>query len=182
MTLEEFLAIYGYLAIAVGTFLEGESILVLGGIAANKGYLELPYVILYAFLGTLFGDQLYYYIGRFKGRDFVEKFPSIQNKSQKVLDMLYKHQILFILSFRFLYGIRIAAPFMIGASNVKPLKFLILNVIGAFVWAVSVGILGYVFGQTLEIIMSDVKKYQLYIFAFIIFVMLLLWLHNFRKK
>jgi membrane protein DedA with SNARE-associated domain len=40
MTLESILDPYGYLAVLVGTFLEGETILVLGGFAAHRGYLQ----------------------------------------------------------------------------------------------------------------------------------------------
>ena len=51
---------YGYAAILVGTFLEGETILVLAGLAAQLGYLTLSGVILAAFLGSLSGDQLFF--------------------------------------------------------------------------------------------------------------------------
>jgi membrane protein DedA with SNARE-associated domain len=42
MTLEPFVEAYGYLAVLAGTFVEGETILVLGGFAASRGYLGLP--------------------------------------------------------------------------------------------------------------------------------------------
>lgn len=51
---------FGYLAILVGTLLEGETFLILGGFAAHRGYLDLSLVILSAFLGTVLGDQLFY--------------------------------------------------------------------------------------------------------------------------
>ena len=49
MTLESIVDTYGYLAVLLGTFLEGETILVLGGFAAHRGYLALPWVIVAAF-------------------------------------------------------------------------------------------------------------------------------------
>ena len=67
MSLEELVANYGYLAIVIGTFLEGETILVLGGFAAHRGFLELPWVMLCAFLGSMAGDQTFFYIGRRNG-------------------------------------------------------------------------------------------------------------------
>ena len=42
----------GYVAIFVGTFLEGESILALGGLAAEHGYLSFPVVVAVAVLGV----------------------------------------------------------------------------------------------------------------------------------
>ena len=55
---------YGYAAILIGTFLEGETILELAGLAAHQGYLVLTRVILAAFVGSLCGDQLFFYFGR----------------------------------------------------------------------------------------------------------------------
>ena len=69
MSLEIFVKTYGYWALLVGTFFEGETILIIGGITAHLGYLELPIVILIAFIGSFSGDQLYFFIGRMKGRN-----------------------------------------------------------------------------------------------------------------
>ena len=63
MTIEYLIQTYGYVAILVGTFLEGETVLVLGGLAAHQGYLQLPGVMLAAFAGTLIGDQLFFFLG-----------------------------------------------------------------------------------------------------------------------
>ena len=60
MDLQGVIENYGYAAILIGTFLEGETILVLAGLAAHQGYLVLTWVILAAFLGSLCGDQLFF--------------------------------------------------------------------------------------------------------------------------
>ncbi len=173
---------YGYAAIGVGTFLEGETILILGGFAAHRGYLALSGVILAAFLGSLFGDQLYYYIGRTKGKMLLEKRPKWQSKSEKVFSMLDKHQILLVLGFRFLYGLRTVAPFLIGASKIPPARFLTLNIIGAAIWAIAIGVCGYLFGQALEVIIGDIKHYELLIFTVLGIVGIVFWMAHFIKK
>ena len=61
--LESLLNEYGYPVLLIGTFLEGETILILGGMAAHLDYLSLGWVIACGFLGTLFGDQLYFFLG-----------------------------------------------------------------------------------------------------------------------
>ena len=58
--MKTFIQTYGYWAILIGTFLEGETILVLGGLAAHMGYMDLGGVILAAFAGSLCGDQLFF--------------------------------------------------------------------------------------------------------------------------
>ena len=70
---ENWVTHFGYMAILIGTFLEGETILVLGGFLAHRGYLHLPWVIASAFAGTFAGDQLYFYLGRFKGMKGLKK-------------------------------------------------------------------------------------------------------------
>ena len=167
MSVQELISSYGYFAIAIGTFFEGETVLVLGGLAAHQGYLELPYVFVYAFLGSLSGDQLYFYIGRIKGKKILEKHSSLKKRSEKVFLLLEKHRTWFILSFRFLYGLRSIAPLLIGLGRVSPGYFLLLNALGALMWTLVIGTLGYLFGQIFELIIDDVRKYELFIFTFL---------------
>ncbi len=161
--MEEFIRNYGYAAIFIGTFFEGETVLVVGGFLAHRTYLELPFVVAAAFFGTLLGDQMYYYLGRFKGVEFLEKRPRWRRKSARVRRLLRRHQTLVVLSFRFIYGIRTITPFMIGASKVPPLRFLALNVIGALVWAIAVGAAGFYLGRTVELFLADMERYELWI-------------------
>lgn len=176
MSLQQLISDYGYWAIAIGTFLEGETILVLGGFAAHRGYLQLPWVIFYAFIGTLLGDQLYFYLGRTKGLAFLQKRPQWQQKSMRVFSLLHRHQVLLILGFRFLYGLRTVTPFLIGASRLSPLRFLFLNIAGAALWAVVIGVAGYVFGHALELILTEVKHYEVWVIAGVIIVAFIAWL------
>lgn len=52
---------WGYWAVLVGTFLKGESILVLAAAAAHKSYLNIAYVLAATLLGFFSGDQLYFF-------------------------------------------------------------------------------------------------------------------------
>jgi membrane protein DedA with SNARE-associated domain len=165
MSLNELISNYGYLAIGIGTFLEGETILVLGGLAAHQGYLELPWVLVSAFFGSFLGDQIYFYIGRIKGQNLLERKPCWKVKSRRVFSLLEKHHTTLILGFRFLYGLRTVTPFVIGAGGIPPLRFLLLNMIGALAWAITVGVMGYLFGRTFEIIIGDVRRYELWLFV-----------------
>ena len=68
-----------------------------------------------------------------------------------------------ILSFRFLYGLQTIAPFTIGLSSVTSKKFFILNMISAMVWSITIGALGFFFGQAFEIVLQDIKQYEMWI-------------------
>jgi membrane protein DedA with SNARE-associated domain len=154
---------YGYLAVLVGTFLEGETILVLGGYMAHRGLLHLEGVMLAALLGSTAGDQLAYFLGRTGGAPFIEKRPRLQARLGRVRVLLERHRVPVMLGFRFLYGLRNATPLVIGVSGVKPGVFLPLNVAGAALWAVLVGLAGYSFGVAIEAFIDDLQRYELWV-------------------
>lgn len=183
MFIEQLISSYGYIAIGIGTFFEGETILVMAGFAAHRGYLELHWVILSAMVGTFFGDQLYFYTGRTKGTGYLENRPYWKAKSAKVLRLIEKNQILLILGFRFLYGVRTVTPFLIGASKIAPSRFLLLNSFSASVWAIAIGTLGYLFGYTLENMITEIKHYELLTLAVLAAVGIGIWsVHVISKR
>jgi membrane protein DedA with SNARE-associated domain len=179
--LEHLIATYGYLAVAVGSFLEGETVLVVAGFAAHRGYLDFRYVVLAAFLGSLAGDQVYFFLGRKHGAALLARRPLWQARAAKIHAILERRQALFIFAFRFglLYGFRTVAPFVIGTSRVSASRFVLFNTIGAAAWALSVGALGYFFGHALELLLGDVKRYELRAFLFLVAVGAGLWLWRF---
>jgi membrane protein DedA with SNARE-associated domain len=138
-------------------------------------------VIVYAFLGTLAGDQLYFYIGRVRGKSLLEKRPAWKSKSEKVFLLMEKYDVWLVLGFRFLYGIRTVTPFLIGTGSISSFRFLILNMLGASVWAVVVGTMGYLFGHALEVMIGNIKHYELLIIAILTGAGVFSWVVHFTK-
>jgi membrane protein DedA with SNARE-associated domain len=167
---------YGYPAIIIGTFLEGETVLVLAGLAAQAGYLSLDWVIVCGFAGTVLGDQIYFSLGRYHGKSWLKRKKSWQARAERVFDILERHQNLFIIGFRFMYGIRTVTPFAIGMSNVSYLRFILLNVSGAAIWAASIALAGYYFGHVVETVIGDIKHYELALMLSIIAISSLVWI------
>jgi len=182
MDLQSIIENYGYAAILIGTFLEGETILVLAGLAAHQGYLVLAWVILAAFLGSLCGDQLFFYLGRKHSQAVLSRRPAWKEKAEKVHKLMNRFQTPMILSFRFLYGLRTVAPFVIGMSPVSVTKFILLNAAGAMVWAVAVGSGGYLFGHALEVFIGRIKHYEVQVFAMIALLGFLIWTVHFYHR
>jgi membrane protein DedA with SNARE-associated domain len=140
-------------------------------------------VIVCAFLGSFLGDQTYFYIGRTHGEKFLAKRPHWKDKSEKVLSLLNTHQTWLILGARFMYGLRTVTPFLIGAAKISPVRFLILDAIGALAWAIVVAYLGYAFGYAFEAMIPQVKHYEVLIFTSIAGVGLAIWLiRQFTKR
>ena len=123
MTLKEFIEAYGYLGVLLGTFLEGDIALVLGGLCAQCTDLKLYGVILAAFLGAIIGDQVFYNLGRHKGLQLLNRFPRLKLRTERVFYHMRRHGSVIAFGFRFFYGFRILTPLMIGASGVGRGRF-----------------------------------------------------------
>lgn len=175
VTLEQLIQSYGYLALFIGTLLEGETIVVIAGFAAHQGYLELPWVMFWAFLGTVISDQAFFYLGYFRGRRFIVSRAKWRARARRVQRLLDKYQILIVLGFRFLYGIRNITPFVIGSTGFSRLRFAILNFIGAVIWAVSVSALGYACGELVKKFLADVKRYERWVLAGLLLAGITAW-------
>jgi membrane protein DedA with SNARE-associated domain len=173
--LEHLIDTYGYLAVLIGTFFEGETILVFAGFAAHRGYLHLDSVIISAFFGSLCGDQLFFFLGRWHSQALMKKHPEWKVRVDRVQTMMERFRGPFILAFRFLYGLRTISPFAIGMSSVPISKFILLNAVGAMVWACAVGTGGYFLGNALETIIGDIKQYETHVFIGIAFIGVVAW-------
>ncbi len=182
MTLEHLISHYGYAALVVGTFVEGESFLIAAGFAAHLGYLKLQWVILAAFAGSVAGDQLYFFLGRARGEPFLKRRPRWKTKVKKVWKLLDRYRTLLVIGFRFAFGFRTVAPFAIGLSNIRASHFVVLNMIGALGWSIAVALVGYFFGAAAEAAAVDVRKYAHWIICGIFLAAAAVWLVYFLRK
>lgn len=139
-----------YLITFIWTALEGETFVIFAGLAAQRGLLNIHVLFLCAALGSMFGDQLFFLIGRLFGRRIVHKYPSLIPKLEKVFGILEKYSTSFILSYRFMYGVRNISALAIGMSKLSWRRFSILNTIASFVWSFVFCGGGYLFGDIME--------------------------------
>ncbi len=144
---EPLLQRWGYLGIFVGTFLEGEVVVLLAGALAHQGVLSLWGVILSAFAGSLSGDQLYFLLGRLRGPDLLARHPRLAEPARRARAWLERRGDAFVLSFRFLYGLRTVTPLLLGAAGYPVRRFVALNAAGAAAWAPAIAAVGWAVGE-----------------------------------
>ncbi|BBN61103.1 membrane protein [Pseudomonas sp. KUIN-1] len=140
--------------------------------------MDLNIVILVAFFGSYAGDQLWYFMGRKHGRKLLARKPRWQLMGDKALRLVRKHPDIWVLGFRFVYGLRTVMPVAIGLSGYPPGRYLLLNGIGAAVWAAALGSAAYHFGAVLEGLLGNVKKYELWVLGALILLGLALWIRR----
>jgi membrane protein DedA with SNARE-associated domain len=166
--LTELLDHYGYLAVLVGTVLEGETILILGGFAAHQGYLQLPWVMLAAFAGSVTGDLGWFFLGRRYGQRALARFPRLRAGVERATASLQRRETLLLLSFRFVYGIRTVTPLAAGLSSIPAARFVLLNALGATVWSVGVAGAGYVLGHGFMSLLDRARVFEEHAFVAIV--------------
>ncbi|MBE3100019.1 MAG: DedA family protein [Planctomycetes bacterium] len=183
-SLEQLVRDYGYYALFIGTCLEGETIMILGGIAARQDILRLPWVILLGFLGSLTGDQTIFFVSRRWGKQILARFPRLHVRMEKVNRVLERHGTWYMITFRFFYGLRNPTPFVIGLSSVPAAKFIALNVLGAVLWAITLGLTGYLLGALAEQLLEDLEWVLLGVAAigFLIWLVRRLLLRRARRR
>jgi membrane protein DedA with SNARE-associated domain len=177
MSVEVMIMTYGYPVVIAGALLEGETIVLTAGFLAHRGYMSLPLVILLAFIGGFAGDQLFFHVARKSGVPFLARSPLWKSRLGRVRLLLDRFGTLFVVGFRFLYGLRIATPVILGMTGYSARRFILLNAVGAILWAASVPATGYLLGHVLGLLV-DIKKYEKWVAAGILAVGIVAWFIN----
>jgi len=150
------LAALGPFAIALGAAFEGQTAVIAGGVMAREQILSPTVVVLAAALGSGIVDYLLFVLGRsFRHTRWVKK-AAAKPAFDKALALIERYPAGFILSFRFLYGLRAAGPVAVGVSGVSTRKFAILNAVAAGIWAGAFVALGYVFGPAVMALLGGI--------------------------
>lgn len=186
MDINNLISQYGYAALVIGSIAEGETITLLGGVAAHQGLLRFPLVVISVALGGMIGDQLLYLLGRRYGMKILRRFSRHRDKIHQAQTLIRRHPYMFVIGSRFMYGFRIVGPLLIGTSRLRPKIFLPLNILGAIVWALLFTTLGYVGGEVigpwLHQFDQHVKRWIWLVIAIALVVCLRWWFRRRRKK
>ncbi|WDG51464.1 DedA family protein [Pseudomonas chlororaphis] len=183
LDLHALLATYGYWVIVLGCLLEGETVLILGGMAAHQQVLDLWMVIAVATVSGMFGDQLLFWNGRHFGGRLLPRLKGQQAAIERVTGLIRRYPSTSVLAVRFMYGMRWVGPVVIGASGLSPLRFTLLNMLGALLWATLFVCGGYWAGDALEHLFGDLKPYRLpIVLGVVVLVVLIALLRQRRAK
>ncbi len=137
------------------TFVEGETFVLVAGFAAAQGLLSAPLLLISAWLGSFAGDQCYFWIGRNFGLRLLSRRPSWRDRVDRALGWVKRYDAWFILSFRFIYGVRNFSSFALGISGIGWQRFLVLNLLAALLWAAAFVGAGYFCGRAFERMLGE---------------------------
>jgi len=182
MNLPELIQTYGYGAVFAGTLLEAEAVLLVGGFAAHRGYLDLPTLVGVAIAGSFLANQIWFYLGRWQGAKLLKRFPSYLAPAARAHELLARYNTPLILTVRFIFGLRTVVPFVLGMGKISALRFQVLNLGGAVFWSVTVAAGGYLFGHLFERALGDLRYYEEILIAVLAVGGFLFWLYSRRCK
>ncbi len=159
-----------YQILFIWSILEGEIGLTLGGLLSKEGILHFEYVVAIATAGAFIGDLSVFLIGRLFSKKVDIWFASKKEQIDSVRDAFAKYGSWLIFFERYLYGAHIPTLLIIGSSKYSFLKFLVLDIIAVFIWALTFVTLGYTFDKEFISLLNLISKYMS---AFVILVVFL---------
>jgi len=163
--LHELIQSYGYPAAFIGPIIEGEIFLMLAGLAAHRGHLDLGLLWILAATGAMVGDVVYFTIGRRFGSRVLDRWPHFAPAVGLAQHLVENNPALAVIGLRFLYGMRITGPIVIGSSRIDKFRYVMLDAVGALAWSgLWLGI-GYLFGEAARQVMGNVKHIEHEIFG-----------------
>ncbi|MER9588653.1 DedA family protein [Mesorhizobium australicum] len=148
--IHHFIEQYGLLAVFLGCVAEGESVAILGGFFAHQQVFVLWHAFVAAALGAFAGDTFFFILGR----SFADNRHVVRLRRRpgfrRAYRLLNTHPNIFVLSNRYVYGMRLVGGIAAGLSTIAAPRFVILNAISSVIWAVLFSTIGYVFGLGAE--------------------------------
>jgi undecaprenyl-diphosphatase len=152
--LADLFARYGYAVVFAGVFLEntglpvpGETVLLAGGALAHAGHLSLGWVIVFAIVAAVAGDNLGFLIGRRGGRQIAVRYGGrvglTAQRLQEFDRFFERHGPKTVFVARFITGLRVVCAVLAGGSGMSWSTFVLFNATGAVVWSCTIAFAGY---------------------------------------
>ncbi|RZS87261.1 membrane protein DedA with SNARE-associated domain [Motilibacter rhizosphaerae] len=151
------LVVFAEDAFFVGFVLPGETVAVLGGVAASRSTVSLPLMLAVVIGAAVLGDSVGYEVGRTLGRRLLRwhRLDGRRERIERAQAFLGRRGGLAVLLGRWTAFFRAVMPALAGSSHMPYRTFLAFNAIGGILWGSVVVMLGYLAGDSY----SRVEKY-----------------------
>ena len=193
-SLREFVAVYGYWAVALALFFEnagipvpGETTLLLASfLAYSEHRLHLGWIIVVAVCAATLGDNLGYALGYYGGRPLLERYMNVFRISPAALkrgeDMFARYGAQTIFFARFVFGLRVFAGPLAGVLRMRWRAFALFNFLGASVWVTCIAGAGYLFGRHWRTLMQAMQRFNIAVLIVAVVLALFLWWRSRRQR
>jgi membrane protein DedA with SNARE-associated domain len=191
--LRDYLAHYGYWAVAAALLLEnaglpvpGETMLLLASfLAFSEHRLHLPYIILVGVCAATIGDNLGFLLGHYGGEPLLERYrkvPRVYRTITRAESLIQRYGSFAIFIARFIAGMRIIAGPLAGVLHMPWRKFVVFNFLGAAVWVTVISSVGYFFGRHWEELGRIMKGINAVVLLAAVLLVAFFWWRQRRKS
>ena len=175
------LLVFGEAALFIGFVLPGETSVIVAGVVASQGHVNIDVLCVLVVVAAIVGDSVGYAIGHRYGERLL-KLPVIRQREvalQRALEGLRQRGPVYVFIGRFTAFLRAVMPGLAGMSKMHYRRFLVANALGGVVWGVGYALLGYFAGKSLATIESFASWLGI---VLLILVFALLTVLHFRRR
>lgn len=177
MSLTDLLKEYGLWTVLLGTFFEGEGVMLMAGGLAHQQILSPLGAWLAGALGAYVGHLVYYGLGRYlKTRDLFALIPRWKPKIERALPLIRKYPKLSIFIMQYLYGMRIVGAVAMGLSGMPWSTFIGIELVNCLIWSGAIFLIGYSAAAAVSAWLPFAEKSLTGIFIAVLLTMGLLYL------
>ncbi len=173
--------VFGEAALFIGFVLPGETAVLVAGVAASQGHVNIVVVCLLVVAAAIVGDSVGFAIGHRYGDELMRlrvlrrRRPALE----RALEGLRRRGPVYVFVGRFTAFLRAVMPGLAGMSRMNYRRFLIANAAGGLLWGVTFTLLGYFAGTAL----TKIEKYASWMGLAVLIVMVLFFIiYHFVKK
>jgi membrane protein DedA with SNARE-associated domain len=175
------LLVFGEAALFIGFILPGETAVLVAGVVASQGRVNVGIVAVLVVAAAITGDSVGYAIGHRYGESLM-KLPVLRRRRaalERALEGLRRRGPIYVFIGRFTAFLRAVMPGLAGMSRMNYRRFLIANALGGLLWGVSFTLLGYFAGTAL----TRIEKYASWVGLAVLIAMILFFIvFHFVKK
>lgn len=176
------LLVFGEAALFIGFVLPGETSVLVAGVVASQGHINIAALCALVVVAAIVGDSVGYAVGRRYGEKLMT-LPVIRHRRvalERALEGLRRRGPIYVFVGRFTAFLRAVMPGLAGMSKMHYRRFLVANALGGIVWGVGFTMLGYFAGGAL----TKIEKYASWggIALLVLIVGTLIAVHFMRKR
>ncbi len=192
-----YVLLYKYWALFVITFLASlalpipaGTLLVASSAFAAQGYFNIAIVITVVIVANILGDNVLYWLARLYGEKILYKVGFLRkiltSRNFKLVEKRIAERPGFVIFIsRFEVIATLTVNLICGMGKVSYRKFMLYEVIGAFIDAFFYGMLGYLFGDSWQAVNNLIGNFSILFFAAIALGVVLFWkkiIHRLGKE
>ena len=175
------LLVFGEAALFIGFILPGETAVLVAGVVASQGHVNVGVVAALVVVAAITGDSVGYAVGHRYGESLM-KLPILKRRRgalDRALEGLRRRGPIYVFIGRFTAFLRAVMPGLAGMSRMNYRRFLFANALGGIIWGVSFTLLGYFAGTAL----TRIEKYASWVGLCVLIAMIAFFIiFHFVKK